>query len=84
MLRKWGWSARTPVSKTAIFTFAPVKPLAQSFSASNMDVICDLCSTCHKPQKSKTSIKTNTHTIPGMPLAAPGYHVDALELCTKD
>ncbi len=81
MLRKCGWSARTPVSKTAILTFAPVKPLAHSFSASNMDVICDLCFTCQTTQTFK-NVNENQHLLACL-LAAHAYHVDASKLVQR-
>lgn len=43
ILRKCGWSARIPVSKIAILTLLPVKPLVQSLSAPKREVTWDLC-----------------------------------------
>ena len=47
ILRKWGWSALIPVSKMAILTFLPVKPLPHNLSAPKREVTCDLCQMTH-------------------------------------
>jgi len=47
ILRKWGWSALIPVSKMAILTFLPVKPLPHNLSAPKREVTCDFCQMAH-------------------------------------
>lgn len=69
ILRKWGWSTLIPVSNIAILTFAPVKPLAHSFSAPNIDVTWDLYNkiikmTVFNSNKNSITIKWSNIWIP--------------------